>query len=161
MARSSTRLTTSYFRSIDSRLMQRELTPGDTQIFVRGCLALLDWTACTYGGYRVWFLCPDCGRRVALLYLPISGRARCRRCLNLDYDSQRESKEDRAIRRYNKIRRQLGWKPGFLNGEGGKPRGMHWRTFWLLKVRHDTAAFESVAGYARRRGLVPPDGLRW
>ncbi len=30
----------------------------------------LDWTACTYGGARPWFLCPaeSCGRRVAKLY---------------------------------------------------------------------------------------------
>ena len=156
MARSSSRLTTSYFRSIDSRLMQRELTAGDTQIFVHGCLVPLDWTSCTYGGYRAWFLCPDCGRRAALLYLVGPGNVSCRHCLNLDYDSQRESKEDRAIRRYNKIRRRLGWKPGFLNGEGGKPRAMHWRIFWLLRAQHAVAAFESVAGYATRRGLMPP-----
>jgi len=128
--------------------MQRDLTPGDTQTFVHGCSALLDWTACTYGGYRAWFLCPDCGRRVALLYLPSYGGAFCRHCLDLVYNSQRETKEDRAIRRYNKIRRRLGWKPGFLNGEGGKPRGMHWRTFWLLRFQHATAAYESVAGFA-------------
>ena len=151
MARSSTRLTTSYFGSIDSRRIQWTLTPGDTQIFVNGCSVLLDWTACTYGGYRAWFLCPDCGRRVALLYLHGSGRASCRTCLNLDYASQRESKEDRAIRRYNKIRRRLGWKPGLLNGEVNKPRGMHWRTFWLLRAQHTVAAYEAVAGFAVRR----------
>lgn len=156
MARSSTRLTTSHFRSIDSRRMQWTLTPEDTQVFTHGCLVLLDWTACTYGGYRAWFLCPDCGRRVALLYLARPGRASCRRCLALDYDSQRETKEDRAIRRYNKIRLRLGWKPGFLNGERGKPRWMHWRTFGLLRDQHVVAVFDSVAGYVGRRGLMLP-----
>jgi hypothetical protein len=51
----------------------------------------LDWTPCTYGGQRAWFLCPaaGCGRRVATLY----GGAifACRHCYRLVYPSQRET----------------------------------------------------------------------
>jgi hypothetical protein len=27
------------------------------------------WTTCNYGGKRVWFICPSCGKRVAVIYL--------------------------------------------------------------------------------------------
>ena len=33
-------------------------------------------SGCTYGGKRLWFGCPSCGRRVAILYL----RSRCFAC---------------------------------------------------------------------------------
>ena len=49
----------------------------------------LEWSECTYGGRRPWFLCPDCRERVALLYLG-DGHFRCRHCLRLVYESQRE-----------------------------------------------------------------------
>jgi hypothetical protein len=58
----------------------------------------LDWTACTYGGRRAWFLCPavGCGRRVAILYS--GGIFACRHCYRLAYPSQRETDDDRAAR---------------------------------------------------------------
>ena len=45
------------------------------------------------GGYRPWWLCPDCGKRVDSLYLPV-GRERlgCRRCCGLSYRSQTTAK---------------------------------------------------------------------
>ena len=89
----------------------------------------LDWTACTYGGERVWWRCPGdgCGRRVAVLY---GGRVfACRQCHRLAYRSQREDAGDRAMRRANTGRRKLGWPAGIAFGPGPKPIGMHWRTF--------------------------------
>lgn len=83
----------------------------------------LEWTLCTYGGQRAWFICPaaHCGRRVAILY---SGAIfACRRCYRLAYPSQREGESDRMARRAEKIRAQLGWEPGILNGEGIKAEG--------------------------------------
>ncbi len=47
----------------------------------------LAWTLCHFGGWRPWFSCPDCGRRVAVLY--IVSAVRCRHCLNLSYNSKR------------------------------------------------------------------------
>lgn len=102
----------------------------------------LDRTPCGWGGSRTWFLCPRCGRRVALLYLGRDGWFACRRCLGLAFRSQRETDEGRATRRLAAIRRRLGWRPGFLNGKGPKPTGMHWRTFERLTAKHDAAAAE-------------------
>lgn len=114
----------------------------------------LDWTPCTYGGKRAWFLCParGCGRRVAILYG--GGIFACRHCYRLAYPSQRETADDRAARRADTIRRRLGWEPGILNGEGGKPKGMRWRTFQRLSAKHDAFVGISLAGMARRLGIM-------
>lgn len=114
----------------------------------------LEWTPCHLGGRRAWFLCParGCGRRVAILF---GGSIfACRHCHKLAYECQRESVDDRAARRADTIRRRLGWQPGILNGEGWKPRGMHWRTYERLKAAHDAHVNVSLAGMAQRLGLV-------
>ncbi len=122
--------------------------------------ARLDWTPCNYGGARVWFRCPavGCGRRVAILYLG-SAIFACRHCYRLVYPSQRENPGDRAMRQADKIRERLGWKSGILNGEGSKPKGMHWRTFVRLTARHHDLVMASWADVMRRCGLwpMPPD----
>ena len=110
----------------------------------------LDWAPCNFGGQRAWFRCPvpGCGRRVAILY----GGAifACRHCHQLVYPSQRETVDDRAAGRADTIRCRLGWKPGILNGEGWKPKGMHWRTFERLRAEHDAFVRVSLIGMARR-----------
>lgn len=129
----------------------------------------LEWTPCTLGGRRVWFLCPakGCGRRVAILF---GGTVfACRHCHKLAYRCQRETDDDRAMRRAETIRRRLGWLPGIDNLEGGKPKWMHWRTFVRLKTEHDAFANFSWAGTLERiemmnhrlerLGLEPFDGL--
>ena len=114
----------------------------------------LDWTRCALGGHRVWWLCPalGCGRRVAVLY---GGRVfACRQCNGVAYRSQREPDDDRATRRADAIRRRLGWEPGILNGDGDKPNGMHWRTYWRLRDEHNRAVNRILAGFAGRMGLL-------
>lgn len=114
----------------------------------------LDWSPCTYGGQRAWFLCPaaGCGRRVAILYG--GGIFACRHCYRLAYPSQRSTADDRALRRADRIRARLGWEPGILNGQGGKPKGMRWRTFQRLSAEHEAFVGESLAGLAQRLGIM-------
>jgi hypothetical protein len=117
----------------------------------------LSWTPCHFGGERPWFICPApfCSRRVAILYgFPDLA---CRTCHSLAYRSQRETPGDRAARKANKIRKKLGWEPGFLNGTGSKPDGMHWKTFWKLYDEHNRlvritifALRDELRGIARR-----------
>jgi hypothetical protein len=111
-------------------------------------------TPCNYGGQRVWWLCPGwrCGRRVAVLY----GGAvfACRHCHDLTYRSQREGFGDRSSRRADKLRDRLGWQPGILNGDGGKPKGMHWKTFRRLKREHDSLVQVSIYDIERRVGIL-------
>jgi hypothetical protein len=114
----------------------------------------LEWTPCSLGGQRPWFLCPahGCGRRVAILY----GGAifACRHCYKLAYPSQREVAYDRIATRADRIREKLGWKPGILNGKGGKPTGMHWKTYERLTAQHDALVHISLAGIAARLNLL-------
>ena len=50
------------------------------------------------GRQRLWFLCPSCDKRVAILYLK-KYYFRCRRCLGLVYQSQKVTPSQRALRR--------------------------------------------------------------
>lgn len=114
----------------------------------------LEWTGCNLGGRRAWFLCParGCGRRVAILF---GGSIfACRHCHKLAYKCQRETDDDRAMRRADTIRRRLGWGAGIANPEGGKPKGMHWRTFERLKAKYAAFAKASWMGTAKRLGLM-------
>ncbi len=118
-------------------------------------LVRLAWTECTFGGRRVWWLCPTqgCGRRVALLYGGVVFT--CRHCHRLAYRVQREADDDRASRRADKLRDRLGWEPGILNGNGLKPKGMHWRTFERLQIKHDANVNAALGGMAAKLGLRP------
>ncbi len=114
----------------------------------------LEWTPCNLGGRRVWFLCPakGCRRRVAILF---GGSIfACRHCHKLAYQCQRETDDDRAMRRAETIRRRLGWEAGIANPDGGKPKWMHWRTFERLKTEHDAFADASWAGMTERLNLI-------
>jgi hypothetical protein len=114
----------------------------------------LDWTACHLGGQRPWFLCParGCGRRVAILYG--GGIFACRHCYELAYPSQRETWDDRAARRANRIRAKLGWEPGILSDDGSKPKGMHWNTFERLTAQHDAFVQIALVGMGVRLNLL-------
>lgn len=102
-------------------------------------------TPCNYGGERQWFACPavGCGRRVAKLY---GGRVfACRHCHQLAYPSQREASHDRKARRADAIRARLGWEPGLYGLRGGRPKGMHRRTFVRLVAEVDRLSDEAEA----------------
>ena len=117
----------------------------------------LTWTDCRFGGKRPWWRCPavGCGRRVAVLY---GGRVfACRHCHQLAYRSQREAWDDRATRRAESLRNRLKWVPGILHGDGGKPKGMHWRTFKRLQAQHDAHVKLTLAGFRLRFGMPVGD----
>ncbi|MFP4891961.1 hypothetical protein [Paraburkholderia sp. EG304] len=64
-----------------------------------------DTTPCNYGGARVWFVCPYCRRRAAILYL--SKQVACRLCFRLAYLSQSEDELGRLWRKQSKIEARL------------------------------------------------------
>ena len=78
----------------------------------------------------------------------------CRHCYRLAYRSQRETADDRAARRADRIRRRLGWQVGILNPPGRKPKEMHWRTFERLTAEHDAFVDQALARMALRLGLL-------
>ncbi len=108
---------------------------------------------CHLGGQRHWFTCLRCRRRVAVLYAP--GRYfTCRQCGGLGYATQKESAGDRASTRADKLRKRLGWQAGILNGDGGKPKGMHWKTYQGIKSHHDALVQVSLNDIGRKLGFL-------
>lgn len=104
----------------------------------------IERTACHLGGQRAWWLCPCCGRRVAVLH---GGKIyACRECQHLTYQSTRDTPDTKAFARVDKVRRRLGWVAGILNGSGNKPKGMHWRTFDSLQATHDAHVNQALVG---------------
>lgn len=124
----------------------------------------LDWVPCNYGGKRPLFVCPNCGRRMMILY---SGPREflCRKCHNLNYTSTSESDLDRLIRKARKVRRILNVAPDLSKPISGKPVGMHWSRFKTLTeqaTKMQSAIFgalhdKSVTGMRTRK---PPGCLR-
>lgn len=108
---------------------------------------------CHLGGQRYWFTCPRCSKRVAVLYAPGRYFACQQRC-GLGYAQQKEGAVDRASTRVDKLRKRLGWEAGILNGEGNKPKGMNWQTYWRLKSRHDASVKVSLQDMGRKLGFL-------
>ena len=107
----------------------------------------LTWTACNFGGERPWFVCPGagCRRKVAVLYGP--GRYfLCRHCYDLSYQSQREDKANRGLRRVQNIRERLGGSANMTEPFPEKPKGMHHDTYMRLWREHHAAEMEQLAG---------------
>jgi hypothetical protein len=128
---------------LDYQLTERDGEPKDMRYSVR-----LTWTPCNYGGFRPWFECPGCYRRVGKLY----GGARflCRHCYGLAYNSQNESAWDRALSKCQNIRRRLGGTANMTEPFPDKPKGMHWRTYWRLWEQYMRSERDEVALMARR-----------
>lgn len=91
-----------------------------------------DHTPCNYGSSRKWFLCPQCHKRVAVIY----GAGKyflCRHCYDLTYSSQQENPADCLIRKARKIRKDLGGNDNLTDAFPNKPKHMHWKTYWRLR----------------------------
>ena len=95
----------------------------------------LDKTACHFGHYRHWWLCPKCSKRVSVLYC--AGTYVCRGCIGACYGSQLQQPIDRLFSRADAIRQRLGWQSGIAYGNQGRPKGMHFTTYYRLVTEHD------------------------
>lgn len=91
-------------------------------------------TPCHLGGSRLWFACPGCGRRCAVLWL--AGEwFRCRQCHDLAYTSTREDTLKRALRRVERVKEKLRLPSDFpllVVGSPGKPERMHYTTYFKI-----------------------------
>jgi hypothetical protein len=70
----------------------------------------LDKTRTNFDGWRWWFCCPECGRRVANLYLPAGwiGFA-CRVCHGLTYRSSQQAHAEERFLENPVVRRMFAW----------------------------------------------------
>lgn len=116
----------------------------------------LDRTFPHFGGVRWWFKCPNrsCNRRVGKLYLaPGVKYFVCRHCLDLRYTSQREHIDERMICKAQNIRRKLGGSANLVEPFPEKPKGMHWRTYYLLRRKSEYYSFHGLLGGVARLGI--------
>ena len=104
----------------------------------------LERTACHFGGTRLWFNCPRCIRRVAIVYLAsVPG---CRRCLRLKYQSQSNDFLDRSWGRTQRILKKLGRD---IDEFPKRPKGMRGSTYehlydaWCREEEFRSAALET------------------
>jgi len=93
-------------------------------------------TPCHYGGERLWFSCPQCHKRIAVIY-GHGSRFLCRHCYDLPYTSQSESRLERMMRKARKIRRRLDADIDIDFPILEKPKGMHWKTYNRLKFSEE------------------------
>ena len=106
-------------------------------------------TKTSLAGIRRWFECPGCNRRSRILYGP---RFRCRLCHGLSYESQFESRTQRANRRARKIRRRLGGSDCLMEEFPPRPRGMHWATYRRLEALEAAADNQWMVAVVARVG---------
>ena len=95
-------------------------------------------TVCNYGGQRTWFLCSNCQARVAVIYCS-SKYFLCRRCQNLAYRCQQQTKANRLIEKARKIRNRLGGDNNLVAPFPKKPKNLHWKTFLRLCRQSESA----------------------
>lgn len=105
-----------------------------------------------FGGSRVFWLCPVCGRRARFLYF--RGRGfQCRECARLNYRSQQRTRN--SVNHYRDglklARDKLGWEPPgymvpayFPQLNPPRPRYMHQSTYQrhLARFRRYQAAYQ-------------------
>jgi hypothetical protein len=90
------------------------------------------WTQCHFGGWRPWFRCLRCSRRVGKLY-NTGVSLHCRRCLDLWYASQRRGSKSRRYLQALKLRLRLNGVANLREPFPQRPKRMHKRTYERLR----------------------------
>jgi hypothetical protein len=110
-------------------------------------------TPCHLGGSRVWFGCPWCGQRAAILYL--WGQPSCRTCARMAYASQSEDAIGRSWRRTHKLQARLTGGTG--EWDYRRPKGMRRATFERLRHAYwheEEVRDMALAAFMARHGMV-------
>ena len=92
-------------------------------------------TSAYYGNYRYWLKCPKCNlnrRKLSLIRIDSFPLFLCRCCLNLAYQSQNRTQGDQIIHKKWALIQKLGCNSEYVP-DTAKPKGMHWRTFCILR----------------------------
>lgn len=84
------------FQKVDINLFVRKATTGLKEKLVTSEISALGlriefvYSKTRYNGERLWFRCPNCKRRVGIIYKhKVESVIGCRRCFNLRYRQQR------------------------------------------------------------------------
>jgi hypothetical protein len=119
--------------------------PGETDWTPRRESICLETTPCHYGGERVWFTCPGCQSRRAVLF-SVGNVFACRACHDLAYVSTRQDAMDRACSRIRQLHKRLGAPAGCEHWRiPDKPVRMHWTTYERLAGELNAAIIKREA----------------
>lgn len=141
--------------AIDIRQLRR------AQIIIAGQVSALlgtvhvgvTWLHCHFGNARPLWHCPQCGRKVYVLYQ--CETIACRRCLDLAYYSQRLVPEFRLSHRAIQMRERLGQKTGgIVDPFPKRPKGRHWRTFVRDRRKVRVLERQVWTHKARKLGMI-------
>lgn len=148
---------------LDAFWVMKQFSPRDSA--TQGCTASIDNAftrilitrqPCNFGGFRYFFACPGCTKRMRFLYFDdIHKFFRCRRCLDLGYYTQRLRRSELYLWRHAVIENRLLSRGGSLRK---RPSGMSGVSFKRLVERHWTIEFmlESIV----EREIIEWNGLR-
>jgi hypothetical protein len=134
-----------WFPALNIREMS--VHPRERAVHWYGCRIEIERTPGQLGGWRTWFVCPECRKHFAILRAS-GDRVACRQCLGLAYQCQSETANDRLLRRADKLRKRLGWQPGVINPSGGRPKYMRWDTFVRLRLECLTISNQVLTNYS-------------
>jgi len=133
-----------------------EWIKSENKLIYGGRTIQVTTTPCHYGGVRYWFECGSCYKNVGVLYFT-GDRWECRKCGNLVYSSQQDTKTDfwtwyyKAIKVARKIDKDF-WIDGFdflfrhLYLFPNKPKYMKWSKYNQLR--------EAFNKYAERGNAI-------
>jgi hypothetical protein len=100
----------------------------------------IEWTACSYGGSRPWFVCPvehvdGHSRRTTKLY-EHEGTLQCRKCCKLRYRSQYDAMMLLEVYRAKAIHSKLGGSGAISDPFPDRPKWMHDSTYRKLHIKY-------------------------
>ncbi len=110
----------------------------------------LTYTDQHFGGRRVWFECPGCGRRCAILYA--GNRFLCRLCHGLRYESDHALPLNRPLLQARKIRDRLGATGSLELPFPERPKRMRRTTYDRLRekgLRYEAEALDASNAWLR------------
>jgi hypothetical protein len=111
----------------------------------------VSWTRCNYGGFRPWFHCSYCNRRIARLFKGMGGYY-CRACIgNPLYESQRRSKKARTYLQAYRLRQRLGGSRPVLDPVPARPYRMKRKTYRRLCARIERLERPLIGSRVTRR----------
>ena len=117
---------------IESSYRQRRL--GEEHFENKACVVFIDWSSCNFGGRHPWFRCPmpNCGRRAAILYFGTELVS-----LQTMLTAHLPHPAGSGLFRAQAVRKKLGGTINLSLPLPGKPRGMHWETYFRVCQKHD------------------------
>lgn len=120
------------------RSLRVRVEPG-RGVWLSGVFVSFAYSDQHFGGRRVWWACPGCGRRCGVLFA--SGWL-CRKCAGLDYYASQQNDDplDALDRRLARIRGRLN--PSGNNPLLTRPKGMHNSTYARLAGEYLALSYE-------------------